>query len=295
MINSHSHIQSLIQLIDDPDELVFNQVRQELLKCGPSAIPFLEQSWEYDIYGLVFQTRIESILQDIHFNETKESIHKWSKSSEKNLIEGALILAKFQYPGLNENLVYDYLSQLKKDIWLELNDELTAFEKVKIFNKVFFELHSFHGDSQNYYSPVNSYINTVIESKKGNPLSLGIIYSHLAQLLDIPIYGVNLPNHFVLAYIDVNHTNYLIEEKSEFGVLFYINVFSKGAILNERDIKEFLAELHIDEKREYFEPCSNTAVLERMIVNLIHSFQQVGNKDKINELKELRAILTHFE
>ena len=295
MINPYAHIQSLIQLIDDPDDIVFNQVRHELLKCGSTAIPFLEQSWEHDIYGLVFQNRVESILHEIQFNEVKESLIRWSRSSEKNLLEGAIIIAKYQYPGLNEKLIHEFIESLKKDIWLELNDDLTAFEKVKIFNKIFFEIYQFHGDSQNYYSHVNSYINTVIESKKGNPLSLGLLYSHVAQLLEIPIYGVNLPNHFILAFIDEYHTNVLLDQQNEFGVLFYINVFSKGTILHDKEIKEFLSELKINPKREHFEPCSNSSIIERMIVNLIYSFKKVGNKEKIVELEELRTVIKRSE
>ena len=277
--------------MDDPDELVFNHVRMELLKCGTNAIPFLEQSWEHDIYGPVFQNRIESVLHDIQFENIQSLLKQWINSSDKDLLQGAIIIAQYQYPGLDENLVHQYINQLKKDIWLELNDQMTAFEKVKVFNKIFFELHGYHGDNKNYYSPVNSYINTVLESKKGNPLSLGVVYSYVAQLLDIPIYGVNLPNHFVLAYIDENGSNYFLEDSNEFGVLFYINVFSKGSILNEKEIKEFLSEINIDYKRDYFEPCSNSSIIERMIINLIYSFKQVGNKNKIDELFVLKELL----
>ena len=59
---------------------------------------------------------------------------------------------------------------------------------------------SFTGNKKNYHSPQNSYLNTVLETKKGNPLSLSILYQVLAESLEIPIKGVNLPNHFILAY-----------------------------------------------------------------------------------------------
>ena len=285
-------IQALVQLIDDPDESVFEHVRDQLVKIGSEAIPYLENSWETDYYGLLFQNRIESIIHDIQFEEVKSKLTAWVQSPEKDLLQGSIIIAKYQYPGLDEPKIHETLAMIRRDIWLELNDNQTAFEQVKIFNRVFFGLHHFQGDNKNFHSSVNSYINTVLESKKGNPLSLCLIYSIVAQSLDLPIYGVNLPNHFVLAYMDAKYSSFVINEQNEFGVLFYINAFSKGSIFDTNEIKDFLNGLNLNHHREYFEPCSNTSVIKRMLTNLISSFQQVGNIEKVEELKTLRELVS---
>jgi regulator of sirC expression with transglutaminase-like and TPR domain len=271
---------------------VFEHVRDQLVKIGSEAIPYLENSWETDYYGLLFQNRIESIIRDIQFEEVKSKLLAWVQSTEKDLLQGAIIVAKYQYPGLDEPKIHEALAMIRRDIWLELNDNQTAFEQVKIFNRVFFGLHHFHGDNKNFHSSVNSYINTVLESKKGNPLSLCLIYSIIAQSLDLPIYGVNLPNHFVLAYMDAKYSSFVINEQNEFGVLFYINAFSKGSIFDTNEIKDFLNGLNLNHHREYFEPCSNTSVIKRMLTNLISSFQQVGNIEKVEELKTLRELVS---
>jgi regulator of sirC expression with transglutaminase-like and TPR domain len=291
MGNHNPSIKALVKLIDDPDEDIFLHVRDELIKCGSQAIPYLEKSWEDEYYGLVFQSRIENIIHDIQFEDVKDALKKWNDCPEKDLLEGALIVARYQYPGIIDSEIRDYIQTLRRDIWLELNDHLTAYEQVKVFNKIFFKEHKFYGDSKNYHSPVNSYINTVTESKKGNPLSICLIYSIVAQSLDLPIYGVNLPNHFVLAYMDEKGSGALINEQNEFGVLFYINAFSNGVIFNTNEIKQFLNELKFEHRREFFEPCSNSAIIKRMLTNLISSFQKVGNQEKVEELKILRNII----
>ena len=291
MRNHNPSIKALVKLIDDPDEDIFLHVRDELIKCGNKAIPYLEKSWEDDYYGLVFQSRIENIIHDIQFEDVKDALKKWNHCSEKDLLEGAIIVARYQYPGLIDSEIRDYIQTLRRDIWLELNDHLTAYEQVKVFNRIFFKEHKFHGDSKNYHSPINSYINSVIDTKKGNPLSICLIYSIIAQSLDLPIYGVNLPNHFVLAYIDEKGSGALINQENEFGVLFYINAFSNGVIFNTNEIKEFLQELKFENRREFFEPCSNSAIIKRMLTNLISSFQKVGNQEKVEELKILRNII----
>lgn len=289
MINTS--IQALVKLIDDPDENVFGHVKDQLLKCGLEAIPYLEHSWETDYYGLIFQTRVEQIIHEIEFEEIKHQLVAWSNSSDKDLLEGAIVVAKYQYPHLDENQIRETIQAIRRDIWLEINDNQTAFEQIKIFNRVFFSHYKFQGDAKNFHSPVNSYINTVIESKKGNPLSLCLIYSVVAQSLDLPVYGVNLPNHFVLAFMDTKHTNYMINQQNEFGVLFYINAFSRGSIFDVNEIKDFLKKYKIQPHREYFEPCSNSAIIKRMLTNLISSFQQIGNAEKVDELTQLREIL----
>ena len=291
-MHATSSIQALVQLIDDPDESVFEHVRDQLVKIGSEAIPYLENSWETEFYGLLFQNRIETIIHNIQFDAVKSKLEEWVQSTEKDLLKGAIIVAKYQYPGLDESKIHESLQMIRRDIWLELNDHQTAYEQVKIFNRVFFGLHHFQGDNQNFHSSVNSYINTVLESKKGNPLSLCLIYSIIAQSLDLPIYGVNLPNHFVLAYMDAKYSSFTINQQNEFGVLFYINAFSKGSIFDTNEIKDFLNGLNLNHHREYFEPCSNTSVIKRMLTNLIASFQQVGNFEKVEELKTLRELVS---
>ncbi len=287
----NTSIQALVKLIDDPDENVFGHVKDQLLKCGVEAIPYLEHSWESDYYGLIFQTRVEQIIHEIQFEDIKNQLIAWTNSYDKDLLEGAIVIAKYQYPNLDEQQIRETIQAIRRDVWLEINDNQTAFEQIKIFNRIFFGHYQFQGDAKNFHSPVNSYINTVLESKKGNPLSLCLIYSVVAQSLDLPVYGVNLPNHFVLAYMDSKHSNFMINQQNEFGVLFYINAFSRGSIFDVNEIKDFLSKYNLPQHREYFEPCSNSAVIKRMLTNLIASFQQIGNVEKVDELQQLRAIL----
>ena len=287
----NTSIKALVELIDDPDDNIYEHVRHQLKSFGNEAIPYLENSWGSSYYGIIFQSRVEKIIREIQFEDIKSQVQSWANSSEKDLLEGTLVIARYQYPGLDEEAVRNSIQAIRRDVWLELNNNQTAYEQIKIFNRVFFGVHGFRGDTKTYNSPVNSYINTVLECKKGNPLSLCLIYSIVAQSLDIPVYGVNLPNHFVLAYMDEKRSSFMINEQNEFGVLFYINAFSNGSIFDTNEIKEFLNENKLTHDREFFEPCSNSTIMKRMISNLIASFQQIGNAEKVMELQTLRSVL----
>jgi regulator of sirC expression with transglutaminase-like and TPR domain len=284
-------ILALIQLLEDPDENIFHHVYQQLLAYGTKVIPILETSWELDVKNIEHQHRIEQLIHEIQFTETQTKLINWKKTEDKDLIEAWIIITNWKYPGINKEIIKDKIDAIKQDVWLEINEQQTAYEKVKILNKIFFNYYKFKGNNQNYHSPLNSYLNTVLETKQGNPLSLSIIYSYIAQKLNIPIYGVNLPNHFVLAYIDKNKVNNLIGNETNSGVLFYINAFSNGAILYEDDIRTFLSQLKIKEHNSYYEPCANTLIIQRMIINLISSYQSLGNKEQVNELLLLKELI----
>ena len=290
-MNQHNSIKALINLMDDPDETIYTQVRNELIKHGIAAIPYLISSWGEDLFGNIHQKRIKTLINDIHFCDVKTQLSKWSISADKDLLKGTIIISRYISPEINSDSIYNYFHELKKDIWLEMNNYQTAFEKIKIINSVVFNHHGFCADKKDYDSPNNSYLHTVIESKKGNPLSLSLIYSILAQSLDIPIYGVNLPKHFVLAYMDEEGTNAVINQENEFGTLFYINPFSKGAVLSINEIKKFLDELNLDHNRVFFEPCSNSDIIKRMLNNLICSYKSLNKTKEVEELGQLLLVL----
>lgn len=279
-----------MRLIDDPDESIYEHVRDKIIKEGTSVIPFLESSWEEDDYGLLFQSRIEDLIKEIQFKAVKDDLKDWIDSSHKDLLTGALIIVRYQYPNFDEEKIRQKIQEIRKDIWLEISEHQTAYEKVRIFNKIFYGKYQFTGNSKDFHSPLNSYLNTVIETKKGNPLSLCLLYSIIAQSLDMPVYGVNLPNHFVLTYLDENNINSVIAPENKHGNLFYINAFSKGGIFDENEITEFLNGLNKPLLREYYEPCSNSAILARMLTNLISAFQQSGSAERVGELVELRDL-----
>ena len=286
-------IQALINLLDDPDDEIVSHVQNKILSIGLSVIPFLESAWENQDISQIHQVRIEQITHEIQFSSIKVELENWIKSKEFDLIEAWIILSKWQYPGIDELTIRTKIDLIRQDVWMEINDKQTAFEKVKILNKIFYTRYLFKGDHKNYHSPLNSFINTVLETKHGNPLSLSILYSTIAQSLNIPIYGVNLPNHFILAYMDENRVNQLIGNNTNSGVFFYINAFSDGSILYESDIRKFLSDLKLPEEKGFFEPCSHTTIVQRILINLISSYQSLGKLEKVKELVVLKEIILH--
>ncbi|MFN4234214.1 MAG: transglutaminase-like domain-containing protein [Bacteroidia bacterium] len=292
-----AELKALINLLDDPDEEVYTHVKERLIDLGDEVIPLLENVWEMgDPFNNVVQTRIENIIHDIQFSSIKKALVNWAKNESDDLLKGIILVAKYQYPDLDEKNIYRKIDQIIQDVWIEFNDNLTGIEKVKVINHILFDVHGFSGNTTNYHAPQNSFINNVLESKKGNPLSLAILYAVIAHRLDLPIYGVNLPEHFILAYVADNEVLRLITQSdNEYGVLFYINPFSRGAAFSKKEIDAFLAQLKLKPKDSYFKPCTNIDIIKRTLNNLIFSYEKLGYPQKSEELSQLLKAISNFE
>ncbi|MBB2151114.1 transglutaminase-like domain-containing protein [Pedobacter gandavensis] len=284
-MENSKEISALVKLLDDPDPEIFQHIEKRLLEYGEEVVHFLENAWEQSL-DAVLQERIENVVHKIQFNSVKEDLNLWYHSGAFDLLQGALVINRYQYPDLNEEKIQLQMEEIKREVWLGLQYEMSSIEKIKLINHVFYNVYGFSGNTKNHHDPQNSYINQVLDSKKGNQISLAIIYSTIAQKLDIPVYGVNLPQHFILGYIDESK-----REDKEFGVLFYINAFNKGAIFGKHDVDQFLRQLNLDPLPGFYAPCSNVEIIRRIIRNLISSYENLGSTDKVKELKELQDIL----
>lgn len=291
----NSKVAALIRLVEDPDPEVFGHVKDRLVEMGREVVTTLEDTLEIRKQQFSFdpghEDRLRFIVKEIQFNQVKKELEQWRKSSTRDLMKGSLIISKFQFPEIDEKEIDQELERIKQKVWLEINENNTAFEIVKIFNHVIFDICGFQSSKNNFYAAENSYINQVIQSKQGNPLSLSILYSVIAQRLQIPIYGVNLPNHFVLGFVDEFQTLKMLGMNDDRNILFYINPFSKGRIFDHNEIENYLRSLNLPLQKNYFEPCSNTDILKRMLTNLSFAYNKKGDQEKVDGIQELQLIL----
>ncbi len=283
------NIDSLIRLIDDPDERVFDHIRHELVARGEDAIPELESAWESGDFGLLFQQRVEQIIHQIQFEQVKKGLREWAEEGGSDLLKGVLWVNRYQYPELDLGAIHRTIGQMKKDAWIELHEDLTAFEKVKVLNHVIYTVYGFRGNKKDPQAPRNHYLNILLESKDGSPLALGILYILLARSFQIPIRGVDLPEHFILAYMDEHSILPAIGQEG--NVLFYINPFSKGGVFDQKEIDSFLKQLKKDPDPSYYQPCGNIAIVRRLIQQLKNGYRGNGQEEKVEELAELEQEL----
>lgn len=270
-------LKALVSLLDDQDDQIVNQIIDKIRSLGKEIIPFLENEWETNFNPSV-QRRIEELIHDLQYELLKDRIKDWYDSKDQDLLTGLWLVATYQYPDLELEKIKQELEQIYYDAWLEFKPDLYPYDQIKILNSVLFSKLKFGANTKNFHSPGNSMINIVLETHKGNPITLCIIYLLVAQKLKMPVYGVNLPNLFIVTYK---------EEKNQ----FYINAFNKGLIFTKQDIENYIHELRLTPQDSFFEPCSNLEIIRRVFRNLIMSFDKMGEHAKAEEVKELLLII----
>lgn len=273
-----TELKALVSLLDDEDAQIVSHVEEKIRSLGTQIIPFLEQEWETNFNPQV-QRKIEELIHSLQYELLKERIKEWYESPEQDLLTGMWLVSTYQYPDLELIKLKQELEQIYYETWLEFKPDLYPFDQIKVVNSVLFNKLKFGANTKNFHSPGNSLINVVLETHKGNPITLCVIYLLVAQKLKMPIYGVNLPNLFVLTYKDEKHTQ------------FYINAFNKGLIFSRQDIENYIAELHLNPQNSFFEPCNNLEIIRRVFRNLIMSFDKMGEHAKAEEVKELLLLI----
>lgn len=293
MSMTREEIQALIQLLDDPSKEVNQTVTKNLLDQGTEILPDLEAAWEGTMDSN-YQDKLINLIQEIQMNSTYAMLREWISGGTSDLLRGAYIIARFQYPELQIEDLEKPLDRIVRDVWLELNNNLTALEKIRILNHIFFEVNGFGRNTKDFYSPQNSFINQVLETRKGNPISLAVIYSIVAQRLGLPVFGVNLPKNFILAYLDELVTG------SDFGdttetILFYINPYNKGDVLGRKEIDYFLKQQGIKPQPSHYQPCTNLDIIIRILHNIINAYHKSGYRAKAEQFEGILVMITGGE
>lgn len=291
-------IAALLQLLHDDDLEIQSHVKGRLIEIG---LPALRQVNELMFFEPDDDRRkvLEEITEQIEFNGLANELKVWYKSEEQDLLEGWLVLSKLQISEIDRLMINRQIEAIRLDAWLEMHYELTALEKIRILNHIFFKVHQFTGNESEFFSLNNNFLPTVLESKKGNPISLACLYSIVAQRLGIPVFGVNTPQHFMLAYMGdeiLNDTspsdrNKILKTNSLTKTYFYIDPYHKGAVYARKVAQEYVEDLGFEIHESDFIPCSNVEILKRMIRNLAGSFLFQQKLDKIELLERLIRIL----
>ena len=274
---SDSELNALVSLLDDTDLEVKNHVRERIISLGTEIIPYLEKKWE-NSFNPEIQKEIEILVHDLQFSLVKRRLEEWKNSEDQDLLTGLWIINTYQYPDLEFEKLNAEMHQIYFDVWTAFRNDLEPYDQIRIINNVLFNTLRFGANTKNFHSTGNSMLSTVLDTKKGNPISLCAIYMLVAKKLGLPIYGVNLPNLFVLTY------------KTD-ELTFYVNAFNKGLVFSRKDIHNYLNHLKIEPKEEYFEPTDNLQIIMRSLRNLGNSFDKLGEAEKVDEIKEMLAIL----
>ncbi len=284
-------ISALFTLIDDPDEEVFSTVENKLISYGTGIIPNLENLWENTISEAV-QERIESIIHKLHYKELVNEFINW-KNGDGELLFGALLVAKYLFPEMIVATPLQEIEKMRRNIWIELNNYLTPLEQVKVMESILYNYYKLKGGEIAYVRPNEFMIHKLLESKKGNAITAGILYVVLCQILDIPVKVIQIPQQFILAYFSPQVTGKWDSGGNQFNqqIKFYIDP-SSGAPYSHQDIETYFNRLQITPKEQYFKPMENKQIVSLLLQEFANCFvDDIKHAYKREELLQLVKLL----
>jgi len=248
-----------------------------------------------------WQTSVYDVIDELQNTTLRISTRKYSRLIQKEIAN--IYLASITKKGFTNN--YDDLEggvfllssmgdpsasyknfKLKLDTLalrvgelFELNRAiLTDSVRIQLLSRVLHEEEGFSGNQSNYHNPDNSFVTKVVKFRKGIPISLSIIYILIGKRLHMPIYGINLPMHFMVSY-----------ETETFQS--YIDPFNGGVQITKETCTRFLEANGYKDTSDHFRKTSTLTILKRMYNNLILIYRKSGDLEREENFSEQLKIL----
>lgn len=114
------------------------------------------------------------------------------------LLEAAASLAQDEEPDLDVQHVLDDVERLLHRVQARLPDDADDLTQLAILTQVFYKDLGFGANTNDYYAPENSYLNEVLRTRRGIPISLAVVWLEIAQALGLQAQGISFPGHFLV-------------------------------------------------------------------------------------------------
>lgn len=284
----NNEITALFHLIDDPDEEVFNSVTAKIVSFGNAILPNLEHLWESTPdEGL--QERIAQIIHKLQFRDLVDDFIEW-KNGPAELLSGAMLLSRYANPDISATATLQEIEKIRRNIWLELNSYLTPLEQTNVISGILYSYYKISGNEISYEIPEDFLLTKLIENKKGNPLSTGILYLVLCEMLDVPARAINIPKQFILAYFDVAYKYPQPVKQQTEKITFFIDPLN-GQVYSQKDVDNYFERIGIFPTADFYQPMSNKKIIQHLIEEYSKCFNNSSVLYKMNDLTSLARLL----
>jgi regulator of sirC expression with transglutaminase-like and TPR domain len=269
-------LRSLVALLDDEDPRSLELVRRRLFDVGAKAIPFLEAARRGS--PPEFASKLDWMADELRYRDLKREFLALSAERIPDLEAGAFLLSRFVRPGGDPAVYKAWLDRVAAAAADGIREDAPVSEASKQLAAHLFQSMGFAGNEANYYDPDNSCLTRVIDTRRGIPVTLSLLYLLIAKRLKLPVYGVGTPGHFLLGF-------------REGGEAHFLDAFRQGKALAPAEVRRMLVRNGYEFRPEYLKPCGPREVLARMMRNLLSIYQKTGAVERAERLSELVEIV----
>ncbi len=219
-------------------------------------------------------------LEDYHRERLERAFSKWavSASGASGLEEGLFQLASFGYPLEDLGRSTAKLDQMAGEIGYRLEGVKEPAEIVRHTAYYLHEELGFRGDRENYYDPENCYLNRVLDTRRGMPITLSAVYLLIGRRLGLPFRGVGMPGHFIVKY-----------EIPDAPI--YLDPFEGGKIVSIQECGDIVRGMGYHFDLRFLRETPDVRIVERMLNNLIGIYHREGDEERSRRLVRYREII----
>lgn len=285
MAGNAGEISALLNLIEDPDEAVYQTVSSRLVEMGSEILPALEEMTELEDDPVQLE-RISQIISVIVLNRLEDSLLEWSQTDEKSLLDAAFFIHEFISKNVNRSSFFFEIEKVRKSIWLELNHYLTPLEEINIFNKVLFAHFQYQTKEVSQSEIIHYDPGNLLFKKTSNAYPIAALYVILGEMLGIHLEAVAIPKQNLLAYIDSPESGEILTEND---ILFYLDPGS-GQVYSQKDIESYIQKLSPGEKITFFSSQPRVEFLKKWLIEIARYEKRnrsIFNFERIMEMIKL--------
>jgi regulator of sirC expression with transglutaminase-like and TPR domain len=219
----------------------------------------------------------------IHPAEARRQFREYAggEISNANLARGALLIALEEYPRLDVEGYLDELDALAARVERRGSPQEPPVFRLGHLHAEMFDVDGYRGDAANYYDPRNAYLNEVIDRRIGIPITLSIVFLHVATRLGFTAFGVGLPGH------------YIVKVQFELNEV-YVDPFHDGGTLTMPEIGALLRKVTGGQGqlgREHLRAWSGRETLARVLANLQSMWMRAGDARRATAASERLEML----
>jgi regulator of sirC expression with transglutaminase-like and TPR domain len=271
-------IAALVRLLGDDDPKICSVAWDNLEKIGEAALPVLREA-TIEASDVRVQTQSARFLKEWSRRVVFRRWVEFCRQGHLQLEEGIFLIAETEYPQTDMAEYRQRLDEYASVLRGRLASARSTDEAVgKIASFLFSEL-GFKGDSAEYYNPENSYLNRVMDRRRGIPISLSTVFLLVGRRLSVPVFGVGLPRHFLLKY------------RGASGEVF-VDSFHAGRLLSIRDCVQFLSEAHVPFLEEYLRAVTDAEMLTRSLGNLLKIYLECNDQRRYDRISSMLKVLS---
>ena len=252
---------ALLCLLADEDPEIYLPVREKIISLGPHVCDWLKY-FVLDENPIV-RRRVRDVIS--HFKrlkaDTEFSAFCLNHGEDFELEEACWLLARTVDPEINTEAYRAVLDDYAHDLMHKIDFGSEPESIMAAINRYLFQTQRYQGNEDNYYSADNSYLNRVIDQRRGNPISLCMIYQLVGRRLGLPVTGIGLPGHFLCRFQTPRQD-------------YYIDAFNKGRLLTKTDCMKYLKQAGYEFHETFLMPASSRRILLRMCSNLHQIYQR---------------------